>query len=111
MDIALIQWISQNGTNDWLIGFIKNNAYAIGIFLILFGPIIKGKYPEFWENLKTIFPFVGQTKNTLIKQLIKEEEHRPAVKTIVKKEKEKQTTTQTKMEGPKTDEKDNTDTN
>jgi hypothetical protein len=98
MDIALIQWISQNGTNDWLIGFIKNNAYAIGIFLILFGPIIKGKYPEFWENLKTIFPFVGQTKNTLIKQLINEEEHRPAVKTIVKKEKEKEITTQEKKQ-------------
>lgn len=85
MDANIIEWLSQIGTNDWLLGFVKNNAYLIGGFLIMFGPMIKGKYPEFWENLKTIFPFVGQTKNNLIKQFLKEEKQQPIIKKMAEK--------------------------
>jgi len=61
----LLIWLTEVGTDQWLENFVGKNLYLVIIFLTAIGGFLKGKYPEFWENISTAIPFIGNPKRRI----------------------------------------------
>jgi len=55
-------WWSSVGTDFWFEGVWANNKYLLLAIAGIGGAFIKGRWPTFLDNLKTIVPFVGNPK-------------------------------------------------
>ena len=55
-------WWSTTGTDFWFEGVWANNKFLIVTVFGVAGAFIKGRYPAFFNNLKTALPFVGNPK-------------------------------------------------
>ena len=57
-----LKWLAETGTNEWLGSVWTNNWYVLTFFGAVVGGFVKGKWPNFFSNLKTAMPFVGNPK-------------------------------------------------
>jgi len=57
-----LKWLAETGTNEWLSKVWDKNWYSLMFIGIICGGWIKGKWPNFFENIKTAMPFVGNPK-------------------------------------------------
>lgn len=63
--MSIIQWLTDHGTNDILVGIWTNNWMLIALITAPIGAWVKGRWPGYWEKLATMLPFVGKTGRTL----------------------------------------------
>jgi hypothetical protein len=57
-----MEWLATVGTNELLKGIWANNWIALSFIGAVAGSFIKGRWPAFFDNLKTALPFVGNPK-------------------------------------------------